>query len=72
MAPTTDIHLYTGALNQVFDQGEGFIAKGFDSLQRIGQGIQSGLNKLAGGVLGGIKRADEENRNTLNEAIVSE
>ena len=72
MGLTTDIYLYTGALNQLFDKGESFLAKGFDSIKRIGSGIQDAFNKFTSGALEGINRAHEEKKKTINDAIISE
>ena len=72
MGLITDIYLYIGALNKLFDTGEGFLARGFDSIQRIGSGIQNAFNKFAGGAIEGINRAHEEKKKTLNDAVISE
>merc|ERR1712224_796252 len=60
-----------GALNKLFDKGEGFLARGFDSIQRIGSGIQNAFNKFAGGAIEGINRAHEEKKKTINDAIIN-
>ena len=70
MSLTTDLH--PGGLNKVFDQGEDVLAQGFNSIKRIGSGIQNAVNSLAGGVLGGLNRAHQEKKKAIDEAILSE
>ena len=72
MFPNRAFYLYTGALNKVFDQGEDFLTKGFNSIKRIGSGIQNAVNSLAGGVLGGLNRAHQEKKKAIDEAVLSE
>ena len=53
----------------MFDVGENILGKVLQGVQRVGQGVQAGVNAMANSALQGINRAHQEAKNTAEDAI---